>query len=92
MPVLLLTEDDVRQLLTMDMALEAVREVLRRMALDEAHNVPRSRVQTDHVMVHVMSGAAKTLGIWATRPTPPAARGPTFTSASTTARPGRCWP
>jgi len=63
MPVLLLSEEDVRQLLTMDMALEAVEEVLRKMALEEAHNVPRSRVQTDHTMLHVMSASAKTLGV-----------------------------
>jgi ornithine cyclodeaminase/alanine dehydrogenase-like protein (mu-crystallin family) len=63
MPVLLLSEDDVRQLLTMEMALEAVEEVLRKMALDEAQNNPRARVQTDHAMLHVMSGAAKTLGV-----------------------------
>ena len=55
MPVLLLTEDDVRQLLTMEMALEAVEDGLRRMALDEAVNVPRARTQTDHVMQHVLS-------------------------------------
>jgi ornithine cyclodeaminase/alanine dehydrogenase-like protein (mu-crystallin family) len=63
MPVLMLSEEDVRQLLTMDMALDAVREVLRKMALDEAHNVPRARVQTDHAMLHTMSAAARTLGI-----------------------------
>jgi alanine dehydrogenase len=63
MPVLFLTENDVRQLLTMEMALEAVEEVLRKMALDEAQNVPRARCQTDHAMLHVMSAAAKTLGI-----------------------------
>jgi|SRR5579884_4425491 len=62
MNILLLTEDDVRHLLTMDMALEAVEKVLRKMALDEAQNVPRSRVQTDHAMLHVLSGAAKTVG------------------------------
>ena len=63
MPVLLLTEEDVRQVLTMDMALEAVAAGLRKMGLDEAHNVPRARVQTDHCVMHVMSAAAKTLGI-----------------------------
>jgi ornithine cyclodeaminase/alanine dehydrogenase-like protein (mu-crystallin family) len=63
MPVLLLTEEDVRQLLTMDMALEAVEQVLRKMALDEAVNIPRARSQTDHAMLHVMSCAAKTLGV-----------------------------
>src|SRR5437870_11486373 len=63
MPVLLLTEDDVRQLLTMEMALEAVEDGLRRMALDEAMNVPRARTQTDHAMQHVMSASAKSLGV-----------------------------
>src|SRR5439155_5246400 len=62
MPVLLLTEDDVRQLLTMDMALEAVEDGLRRLALDEVQNIPRARAQTDHAMLHVMSAAAKSLG------------------------------
>src|SRR5436305_7952425 len=63
MPVLLLTEEDVRQILTMEMALEAVEEGLRKYALDEGQNVPRSRVQTDHSMLHVMSASAKTLGV-----------------------------
>jgi alanine dehydrogenase len=63
MAVLLLTEEDVRQLLTMDMALEAVEQGLRKMALDEAQNIPRTRAQTDHVTLHVLSAAAKTLGV-----------------------------
>ena len=63
MPVLLLTEDDVRQVLTMDLALQAVEEGLRKMALDEVHNVPRARAQTDHAMLHVMAASAKTLGV-----------------------------
>jgi ornithine cyclodeaminase/alanine dehydrogenase-like protein (mu-crystallin family) len=61
--VLLLNEDEVRRVLTMDMALEAVEAALRKMALDEAQNVPRARVQTDHAMLHTMSAAAKSLGI-----------------------------
>jgi ornithine cyclodeaminase/alanine dehydrogenase-like protein (mu-crystallin family) len=61
--VLLLSEDDVRQLLTMEMALQAVEEALRKLALDEAVNIPRARSQTDHALLHVMSGAAKTLGV-----------------------------
>jgi ornithine cyclodeaminase/alanine dehydrogenase-like protein (mu-crystallin family) len=61
--VLLLTEEEVRQLLTMEDALEAVEQGLRKMALDEAFNVPRSRVQTDHAMLHVMSASAKSLGV-----------------------------
>jgi ornithine cyclodeaminase/alanine dehydrogenase-like protein (mu-crystallin family) len=61
--VLLLSEDDVRHVLTMDLALEAVEAALRKMALDEAQNVPRARVQTDHAMLHTMSAAAKSLGV-----------------------------
>jgi alanine dehydrogenase len=61
--VLLLTESDVRQVLSMDMALEAVEDVLRQMALDEAHNVPRSRTQADQSMLHIMAASAKSLGI-----------------------------
>jgi ornithine cyclodeaminase/alanine dehydrogenase-like protein (mu-crystallin family) len=63
MPVLLLSEDDVRHLLTMDIAMQAVEDVLRKLALDEAQNVSRARAQTDHVMLHAMSAAAKTLGV-----------------------------
>jgi ornithine cyclodeaminase/alanine dehydrogenase-like protein (mu-crystallin family) len=63
MSILLLRENDVRQLLTMEMALEAVEEALRKLALDEAQNVPRARTQTDHSMLHVLSSAAKTLGV-----------------------------
>jgi ornithine cyclodeaminase/alanine dehydrogenase-like protein (mu-crystallin family) len=62
MRVLLLTEDEVRQLLTMEMALEAVELGLRKLALDEAANIPRARAQTDHAMLHSMSAAAKTIG------------------------------
>jgi alanine dehydrogenase len=63
MSVLMLSEDDVRRLLTMEMALEAVEQVLRKQALEEAQNMPRTRCQTDHTMLHVLSGSAKTLGI-----------------------------
>jgi ornithine cyclodeaminase/alanine dehydrogenase-like protein (mu-crystallin family) len=63
MSVLLLTEEEVRQALTMEMALHAVEDVLREMALDEAQNVPRARVQSDHVTLHLMSAAAKKIGV-----------------------------
>lgn len=57
-----LTEDDVRRLLPMDAAIDAVAVALRQVALDEAVNAPRQRVQTDHVMLHVLPAAAKRLG------------------------------
>src|SRR4051794_9022858 len=62
MRVLLLNEDDVRRLLPMDEALEAVEQGLRKLALDEAENIPRARARTDHAVLHVMGAAAKTLG------------------------------
>jgi ornithine cyclodeaminase/alanine dehydrogenase-like protein (mu-crystallin family) len=62
MGVLYLTEDEVGRLLTMDLALEAVEAGFRKLALDEAENIPRQRCQTDHVMLHVLPAAAKTLG------------------------------
>lgn len=61
--MLLLTEADVREVLTMELALEAVEAGLRGMGLDEAVNVPRARAQTDHVTLHVLSAAAKRLGV-----------------------------
>jgi ornithine cyclodeaminase/alanine dehydrogenase-like protein (mu-crystallin family) len=63
MAFLLLSEAEVRQLLTMEMALDAVEEGLRKLGIDEAVNNPRARSQTDHAMLHVMSAAAKTLGV-----------------------------
>lgn len=59
--MLYLTEADVRGLLTMDLALTAVEAGFRKMALEEAQNVPRQRCQTDSVMLHVLPAAAKTL-------------------------------
>jgi len=63
MPVLFLTEDEVRQVLTMELAIEGVEAGLRKMALEETVNNPRTRAQTDHAMLHVLSAAAKTLGV-----------------------------
>ncbi len=62
MSVLLITEADVCGLLTMDDTIAAVEEGLRKLALDEADNVPRSRCRTDCAMLHVMSASAKSLG------------------------------
>jgi ornithine cyclodeaminase/alanine dehydrogenase-like protein (mu-crystallin family) len=62
MNVLYLTEADVKSLLTMDLALEAVEAAFRKISLDEAVNIPRQRCQTDQVMLHVLPAAAKTLG------------------------------
>jgi ornithine cyclodeaminase/alanine dehydrogenase-like protein (mu-crystallin family) len=62
MPVLYLTEAEVARVLTMDLALETTAAAFRKMALEEAVNPPRQRVQTDHAVLHVLPAAAKTLG------------------------------
>lgn len=62
MSVLYLTEAEVGRLVTMDLALEAVESAFRKLALDEAENIPRRRCQTDQVVLHVLPAAAKTLG------------------------------
>lgn len=59
--MLYLTEDEVRQVLTMDLALPAVEAAFRKLSLDEAVNIPRQRCQTDQVVLHVLPAAAKTL-------------------------------
>ncbi|VTR97850.1 ornithine cyclodeaminase family protein [Tuwongella immobilis] len=63
MSVLYLSEDDVRQVLTMELALESVEAGIRKVALSEGQSIPRTRCQTDHVMLHVMSASAKSLGV-----------------------------
>jgi ornithine cyclodeaminase/alanine dehydrogenase-like protein (mu-crystallin family) len=62
MPILYLTEAEVSQVLTMELALDAVASAFRKLALEEAVNNPRQRCQTDQVMLHVLPAAAKTLG------------------------------
>src|SRR5215467_2367128 len=61
--VLLLNEDEVRRALTMDLALEAVEQGLRKMALDEAQLIPRARAVTDHATLHTMAATVKSLGV-----------------------------
>src|SRR5262245_16687363 len=62
MPIFYLTEAEVARVLTMELALDTTAAAFRKMAIDEAVNIPRQRCQTDHVMLHVLPAAAKTLG------------------------------
>ncbi|MGL4423340.1 MAG: ornithine cyclodeaminase family protein, partial [Gemmataceae bacterium] len=61
MAILYLTEADVRATVTMPTAIAAVESAFRKLSLDEAVNMPRHRCQTDHVVLHVLPAAAKTL-------------------------------
>lgn len=61
MPVLFLSEADVRRLADFPRAVERVEAGFRKLALDEAENRPRQRVRTDQVMLHVLAAGGKTL-------------------------------
>jgi ornithine cyclodeaminase/alanine dehydrogenase-like protein (mu-crystallin family) len=63
MPAIYLTEDDVRELTDMELAVETIEEMFRRMGADEARNVPRARAMGQGIMLHTMSAAADYLGV-----------------------------
>ena len=63
MAVLFLSEKEVQQILTMEMAIDGVEVAFRKMALEEAFSIPRTRCQTDQTVLHLLSGSAKTLGV-----------------------------
>jgi len=59
--VLLLTEADVRTLLTMDMELEAVEQAMRGMADGSATNLPRRRIAMEGGSLHLMASTVGSL-------------------------------
>src|SRR5205085_12579074 len=61
---LLLRERHVTELLTIEMALEAVEEVLRDQAEGEATNRPRYRVAMPTGQLHVLAAGDKRLGVY----------------------------
>jgi|694.fasta_scaffold10523_15 ornithine cyclodeaminase/alanine dehydrogenase-like protein (mu-crystallin family) len=60
METLLINEDEVRSLLTMDRAIAAVENAFKKMGLEEASNIPRARAVTDHAQIHLMGASHKT--------------------------------
>jgi ornithine cyclodeaminase len=60
---LFLKEDDVRQVLTMSIALEAVEQVLREHALGHAVDIPRERTRIPKSALHILQGAIPTRGV-----------------------------
>jgi ornithine cyclodeaminase/alanine dehydrogenase len=66
MATLFLREEEVRNLLTMDIAIEAVEAAFRSAAAGEAMNVARRRVRASDTILHTMSAAspaARLLGL-----------------------------
>jgi ornithine cyclodeaminase len=60
---LFLNEKDVKELLDMPTALEAVEEVLKELALGEAVNIPRERTRTRKGALHILQGAVESQGL-----------------------------
>lgn len=58
-----LTESDVRQTLTMPMAIEAMRGAFRALSDGTAQDVPRTRARAKGIVLHSMSAAADYLGL-----------------------------
>jgi alanine dehydrogenase len=60
--VLYLTEEDVHQLLTMQMTIEAVEEAFRLLGIGQAENLPRRRLHSSKGMFNIMSASLSGAG------------------------------
>lgn len=63
MGALYLTEEEVRELVDMETAIEVIEEAFRQLAHGRAFNVPRARAFAPGVTLHQMSAAAGYLGV-----------------------------
>jgi len=78
--VLFLNEENVKELITMPLALEQVERALKDRALGRATDLPRARVQTTAGIQHVLQAAAPELGYIGFKYyfSPPGKRGATY--------------
>jgi len=60
---LFLTENDVKQVLTATMALEAVESAHRDLALGQAQDMPRARTRLPQTVLHILQGALAAQGV-----------------------------
>ena len=60
---LFLTENDVKQVLTVAMALEAVESAHRDLALGQAQDTPRARTRLPQTVLHILQGALPAQGV-----------------------------
>ncbi len=60
---LFLSEADVKQLLTVDMALEAVESAHRDLSLGQAIDMPRARSRLPQTVLHILQGALPAQGV-----------------------------
>jgi alanine dehydrogenase len=62
MSAIYLKEDDVRELLDVETAIQVLEAVFRQLAEEKAVNVPRTRARAPGITLHTMSAAAEYLG------------------------------
>ena len=60
---LFLSENDVKQVLTATMALEAVESAHRDLALGQAQDTPRARTRLPQTVLHILQGALQAQGV-----------------------------
>lgn len=60
---LFLSENDVKQLLTVGMAMEAVESAHRDLALGQAQDMPRARTRLPQTALHILQGALPAQGV-----------------------------
>ena len=60
---LFLSEDDVKQVLTATMALEAVESAHRDLSLGQAQDTPRARTRLPQTVLHILQGALPAQGV-----------------------------
>ena len=60
---LFLTENDVKQLLTVTMALEGVESAHRDLSLGQAQDTPRARTRLPQTVLHILQGALPAQGV-----------------------------
>lgn len=63
MSALYLRESDVRELLDMELAIDAVERAFQELAVGRAMNVPRQRARAPGICLHTMSASAEYLGM-----------------------------
>ncbi|MDD2317071.1 MAG: ornithine cyclodeaminase family protein [Desulfobacterales bacterium] len=61
---LLIREDEVRQVLTMQSAVEAVEQAMKEHALGLAVNIPRERTRIQKGALHILQGAVESCGVF----------------------------
>lgn len=61
---LFLTEEEVKQVITMQLTVDAVEEVMKEYATGSAYNIPRERTRIPKGALHILQGAVESHGVF----------------------------